>query len=116
MGGQHGSDGSDGGLSLHARKAMHDQEWQTALQTLPRSTHDTRVLDLRGATCPTTSLETLRALEAMPAGATIELVSDYYPARSTVPYHCGKRGYRYAFIESQPNDAPGVWRLRIQKA
>ena len=75
----------------------------------------TRVLDLRGQTCPTTSDETLRTLEAMPAGATLEVLSDYYPARSTIPYHCDKRGYQYAFVDSQPNDEPGAWRLRIHK-
>jgi TusA-related sulfurtransferase len=73
------------------------------------------VLDLRGQTCPTTSHETLRALEAMPSDASLEVVSDYYPARSTIPYHCDKRGYQCAFIEGTPNDAPGVWRLRIHK-
>jgi len=71
-----------------------------------------RSLDLRGETCPTTSDETLKALEQMAAGEVLEVVSDYYPARSTIPYHCDKRGYRYLLGDSQSN----VWRVLIQKS
>jgi TusA-related sulfurtransferase len=80
-----------------------------------------RRLDLRGQTCPTTSDETLRVLEQMPSGAVLEVVSDYYPARSTIPYHCDKRGYRYAFGDVDPTalgpSASGraAWAIRIQK-
>ncbi|HEY8693863.1 MAG TPA: sulfurtransferase TusA family protein [Chloroflexota bacterium] len=78
----------------------------------------TRRLDLRGETCPTTSAETLRVLEDMTAGEVLEVASDYEPARTTIPYHCGKRGYRHAFV---PDDKGGnrtsraVWRIRIQR-
>ena len=77
-----------------------------------------RSLDLRGQTCPTTSDETLRALEGMAPGQVLEVVSDYYPARSTIPYHCDKRGYRYAFVDDGRADAAAgavSWRIRIQK-
>ena len=76
-------------------------------------------VDLRGETCPTTSDVTLRVLEEMAPGEVLEITSDYYPARSTLPYHCDKRGYRYAFIDdlsiTAEAGAPPVWRLRIQK-
>ncbi|HEX5417384.1 MAG TPA: sulfurtransferase TusA family protein [Chloroflexota bacterium] len=81
----------------------------------------TRRLDLRGQTCPTTSDETLRVLELMAEGDVLEVVSDYYPARSTIPYHCDKRGYRYVFSDVDPGSlspaAPGqtIWAIRIQK-
>jgi TusA-related sulfurtransferase len=78
-----------------------------------------RSLDLRGQTCPTTSDETLRALEGMAAGQVLEVVSDYYPARSTIPYHCDKRGYRYVFVHGEREDARAgttSWRIRIQKS
>lgn len=80
-----------------------------------------RRLDLRGQTCPTTSDETLRVLEQLTVGEVLEVVSDYYPARSTIPYHCDKRGYRYAFIDEDPAGvAPAAsgrpaWVIRIQK-
>jgi hypothetical protein len=49
------------------------------------------------------------------------VVSDYYPARSTLPYHCDKRGYRYHFADEDPGGlAPSpsgraTWVIRIQK-
>src|SRR5438445_1254309 len=80
-----------------------------------------RRLDLRGQTCPTTSDETLRVLEQLTVGEVLEVISDYYPARSTIPYHCDKRGYRYAFADAGPGEVipapsgPGVWVIRIRK-
>lgn len=70
-----------------------------------------RSLDLRGQTCPTTSDETLRVLEKMAPGEVLEVVSDYYPARATIPYHCDKRGYEYVLGEPESN----VWRILIRK-
>ncbi|HLZ07118.1 MAG TPA: sulfurtransferase TusA family protein [Chloroflexota bacterium] len=80
-----------------------------------------RRLDLRGETCPTTSDETLRILEQLNAGEVLEVVSDYYPARSTIPYHCDKRHYRYVFLDADPAGAApaasgaSTWTMRIQK-
>ena len=80
-----------------------------------------RCLDLRGETCPTTSDETLRALEMMAKGEVLEVLSDYYPARSTIPYHCEKRGYLYLLQDEPPGSSVSatndqrVWRMRIQK-
>jgi len=80
-----------------------------------------RRLDLCGQTCPTTSDETLRVLEQLTIREVLEVVSDYYPARSTIPYHCDKRGYRYAFIDEDPPEVPPAasgrpaWVIRIQK-
>jgi TusA-related sulfurtransferase len=79
-----------------------------------------RRLDIRGQTCPTTTDETLRALEQMAAGDVLEVVSDYYPARSTIPYHCDKRGYRYHFGDDPGGLGPSpsgavAWTIRIQK-
>src|SRR5947207_13335220 len=78
----------------------------------------TRRLDVRGETCPTTSDETLRVLEGMVPGDVLEVVSDYEPARTTIPYHCGKRGYPYAFVPRGDGEAVGPraeWRIRIQR-
>ena len=85
-----------------------------------------RRVDLRGETCPTTSDETLRELERMASQEVLEVVSDYYPARTTIPYHCDKRGYRYVLLdgagEEEGRDQPvagsgrPVWRIRIQKS
>ena len=79
-------------------------------------------LDLRGQTCPTTTDETLRVLEHLAVGDVLEVVSDYYPARSTIPYHCDKRGYRYALSDvgsgglGPSANGHGTWVIRIQKS
>lgn len=91
------------------------QQTAAELLTAPVSRH----LDLRGETCPTTSGETLRVLEEeMAPGEVLEVESDYEPARSTIPYHCGTRGYPHAFVPGDPDDARAprsVWRIRIQR-
>ncbi len=76
------------------------------------TTKPSRRLDMRGEVCPTPTGETLRVLEGMDAGQVLEVESDYYPAKSTIPYHCDKRGYRYLLFDS---DQP-VWRIRIEKS
>ncbi|HWB72049.1 MAG TPA: sulfurtransferase TusA family protein [Egibacteraceae bacterium] len=79
----------------------------------------TRRLDLRGEVCPTPTDETLRILSQMAPGEVLEVESDYYPAKSTLPFLCDKRGYAYAFSgEQAPTDRGGqhpVWRMRIEK-
>jgi TusA-related sulfurtransferase len=72
----------------------------------------TRRLDMRGETCPTTTNETLRRLEEMAPGEVLEVESDYYPAKTTIPYHCEKRGYPFVFLDE---DKP-TWRIKIRKA
>ena len=47
----------------------------------------------------------------MSSGEVLEVVSDYYPARSTIPYHCDKRGHRYAFADA--GDGPAVFGILI---
>jgi tRNA 2-thiouridine synthesizing protein A len=42
-------------------------------------------LDLRGKVCPYPTTEVYRALQTLPPGEQIEVVSDYPPARFTVP-------------------------------
>ncbi len=76
------------------------------------TTKPSRRLDMRGEVCPAPTDETLRVLEGMDVGQVLEVESDYYPAKSTIPYHCDKRGYRYLLLDS---DQP-VWRIRIEKS
>lgn len=76
------------------------------------TTTPSRRLDMRGEVCPTPTDQTMRVLEEMAAGQMLEVESDYYPAKSTIPYLCDKRGYRYLLLDS---DQP-VWRIRIEKS
>ena len=86
---------------------------ETARTAAEQDSSATHFLDLRGHTCPTTSDETLRVLETLSPGEVLEVQSDYYPARSTIPYHCDKRGYRYTLLDSVPQGPE--WRIRIEK-
>lgn len=71
-----------------------------------------RWLDMRGQTCPTPSGETFRVLEEMAKGEVLEVESDFYPAKSTIPYQCEKRGYQYALSDN----GQATWRIRIRKS
>lgn len=42
-------------------------------------------LDLRGKVCPYPTTEVYRTIQSLPPGERIEVVSDYVPARFTVP-------------------------------
>lgn len=48
-------------------------------------TEMTDQLDVRGQTCPGPTAETLQALKRLLDGATLEVISDYLPARYTIP-------------------------------
>lgn len=81
----------------------------------------TRRLDMCGQTCPVPTTETLHVLEEMAAGEVLEVESDYYPAKWTIPYLCKERGYPYALSEetreTQGNSRGNqlVWWIRILK-
>ena len=42
-------------------------------------------LDLRGSVCPGPTGDTLAELKKLPPGATLAVISDYLPARQTIP-------------------------------
>ena len=42
-------------------------------------------LDLRGKVCPYPTLDTTAALMKMASGERLEVISDYYPAKDTIP-------------------------------
>ena len=71
-----------------------------------------RRLDLRGKVCPYPTLESTLALNAMAAGEVLEVVTDYYPARQTIPQLMRERGYSYELLDG---DQP-VFRFLIRKS
>jgi TusA-related sulfurtransferase len=71
-----------------------------------------RRLDLRGKVCPGPTFDTCMALREMAAGEVLEVVSDYYPAKQTVPMLMRDLGYPCALIDG---DKP-VFRFIIRKA
>lgn len=71
-----------------------------------------RRLDLRGQVCPGPTVDTRLALKAMNAGEVLEVTTDYYPARQTIPALMIDLGYPCELIDG---DQP-VFRFLIEKA
>lgn len=70
-----------------------------------------RRLDLRGKVCPYPTLEPRLALNEMATGEVLEVITDYYPARQTIPQLMQDLGYRYELLDG---DKP-VFRFHIWK-
>ena len=74
-------------------------------------TATTRRLDIRGKVCPYPTMETLEALNAMEWGEVLEVVSDYMPARTTIPFLCWQQKFPWELIE----DGGGQFRIIVKK-
>lgn len=69
------------------------------------------LLNLRGSVCPGPTADTLSALKKLPPGGELAVVTDYAPARQTIPRMVEKRGYRWKITQ----DDGTVFRLEITK-
>jgi TusA-related sulfurtransferase len=70
-----------------------------------------RSLNLIGKVCPYPTLDTRSALQEMASGETLEVVTDYYPARQTIPNLMNELGYPCELRD----DAQPVFRFIIRK-
>jgi len=68
-------------------------------------------LDLRGKVCPYPTGETMKALEAMEWGQLLEVLSDYYPAKTTIPFLCWQQSYPWELREEEG----GLFRILVKK-
>jgi TusA-related sulfurtransferase len=71
-----------------------------------------RRLDLRGAICPGPTIDTRMTLKEMAIGELLEVTTDYYPARQTIPALMKELGYPCELVDG---DQP-VFRFIIEKA
>jgi TusA-related sulfurtransferase len=71
----------------------------------------THRLDERGKVCPDPTFDTRMALSEMASGEVLEVVSDYYPTKQTIPMLMAELGYPCELID---RDKP-VFRFIIQK-
>jgi TusA-related sulfurtransferase len=71
-----------------------------------------RRLDLRGQVCPGPTVDTRLTLKEMRPGEVLEVTTDYYPARQTIPALMSDLGYSCVLIDG---DQP-VFRFVIEKA
>ncbi len=70
-----------------------------------------RVLDTRGLLCPYPYIQARQALEVLPSGSRLEILTDSEPtATSSVPILCEQNGY--VFTRERTGD---LWRLVVTK-
>ena len=68
-------------------------------------------LDLRGKVCPYPTLQPRLILNVMAEGEVLEVITDYYPARQTIPRLIRELGYSYELVDG---DQP-IFRFLILK-
>lgn len=68
-------------------------------------------LDLRGSVCPGPTGDTLAALKELPPGSKLAVISDYLPARQTIPRLVEQRGCSWQITE----DDGKTFRMEIVK-
>ena len=68
-------------------------------------------LDLRGKVCPYPTLETSVTLKKMAPGEGLEVTTDFYPARQTIPDLMRELGYPCKLVDGEKP----VFRFIIQK-
>ncbi len=68
-------------------------------------------LDVRGSVCPGPTGDTLEALKELPAGGKLVVISDYLPARQTIPRLVERRGCSWRMTD----DDGKTFRLEITK-
>ncbi len=69
------------------------------------------LMDIRGKVCPYPTVETCVFLKKMAAGELLEVVTDYYPARQTIPALMEDLGYPCQLIDGEKP----VFRFIIEK-
>ena len=68
-------------------------------------------LDLRGNVCPGPTGDTLAALKMLPPGGKLAVITDYLPARQTIPRLVEQRGCSWQITQ----DDGKTFRLEIVK-
>ena len=68
-------------------------------------------LDLRGGICPGPTADTLAALKKLPPGGKLAVITDYLPARQTIPRLLEERGCSWQMTE----DDGKTFRMDIEK-
>ena len=77
---------------------------------MPEEKDDLR-LDLIGKVCPYPTVKTNGTLKKMAAGEVLEVITDYYPARQTIPNIMQELGYPCKLVDGDKS----VFRFIIQK-
>ncbi|HEA66618.1 MAG TPA: hypothetical protein ENI07_07350 [Desulfobacterales bacterium] len=68
-------------------------------------------IDLIGKVCPYPTVETIVTLKKMTAGEVLEVTTDFYPTRQTIPKLMQEKGYPCKLVDGEKS----VFRFIIQK-
>jgi TusA-related sulfurtransferase len=68
-------------------------------------------MDLRGSVCPGPTADTLAGLKKLPSGGKLVVISDYLPARQTIPRLVEQRGCSWQIT----HDDGKTFRMEIVK-
>ena len=71
-------------------------------------------LDLRGKVCPWPTLDTSEAFRRLAPGEVLEVITDYYPARQTIPELIRDLGGTCEMIDEGPTIRFRIGRERTQ--
>ncbi len=83
----------------------------SATRLLDPDADSKRVLDTRGLLCPYPFIQAKQALDSLPSGATLEILTDSEPtATSSIPILSGQNGY--SLTSAKRGD---VWTIVVRK-
>lgn len=78
-----------------------------------KSQTPTETVDVMGRVCPYPLVLTKKAIEKMPSGAILKVLTDApASAEDTIPRFCEKQGYKFEAVKFEDK---GCWELYIQK-
>ena len=78
----------------------------------PISSSPGDVLDIRGEVCPFTFVRTKLALEAVPIGGTLRVVTDHEPASRNIPRSATEWGQDVLGVTALPD---GTWAIDLRR-
>ncbi len=68
-------------------------------------------IDVRGEICPYPVKKTLEALERLPAGEELEILTDHPPSLEMIRFVASQRGFAVRVTETGPGD----WRIVLTR-
>lgn len=76
----------------------------------PTSSSPGSEVDIRGEVCPFTFVRTKLALEALPIGATLRVITDHEPASRNIPRSATEWGQEVVAVTALPD---GTWAIDL---
>ncbi|MBA3460964.1 MAG: sulfurtransferase TusA family protein [Deltaproteobacteria bacterium] len=78
----------------------------------PTSSSPGDELDIRGEVCPFTFVRTKLALESLPMGSVLRVITDHEPASRNIPRSATEWGQEVVAVAPL---SPGIWAIDLRK-